>query len=127
MAQRIQFLNFEEDDKDIVISFAIDDSNMLVKSLILHRTFFFEEFLDDEERGVNVSLEDDTFEQENYNTLESIKIRNDELEIVAAFRKYKLDISKIDKSDIDEMLRLLNKQNYDNRFAVDIAQYSPTE
>lgn len=127
MAQRIQFLNFEEDDKDIVISFAINDSNMLVKSLILHRTFFFEELLDDEERGVNVSLEDDTFEQENYNTLESIKIRNDELEIVAAFRKYKLDISRIDKSDIDEMLRLLNKQNYDNRFAVDIAQYSPAE
>ena len=121
MTQRIQFLSLEEDEKDIIISFAIDDSDMLVKSLILYRTFSFEEFLDDEERGVKVSLDDDTFEQENYNTLESIKIKNDEIEIVATFRKYKLDISKIDKSDIDEMLRLLNKQNYDNRFTIDIA------
>ncbi len=121
MIQRAQFINCEEDDKDIIVSFALYDSETTIKSLILHRTFFFEEFLDENERGVNVSLEGDHFDQENFNTLKSIKIRKSDIEIVATFREYKLDISKIDKSDIDEMLSLLNKQNYDNRFTIDIA------
>lgn len=41
---KVEFISLEEDDKDLIVSFAIEDSRLGVKSLILHRTLFFEEF-----------------------------------------------------------------------------------
>jgi len=121
MKHRVQFISLEEDDKDLIVSFAIDDENLGVKSIILLRTLFYEELLDENERGVKVSLEDDYFEQENFNVLENITIEDKEIEIKATFREYRLDISKISKSDINEMITLLKKQNYDNRFTIQSA------
>ena len=94
---------------------------MGVKSLILHRTLFFEEVFDEEERGVKVSMEGDYFDQEDYNLLKSIKINDDEIQIKSSFREYRLDVSNIPKIDIKDMLDLLKKQNYDNRFAIRVA------
>ena len=77
--------------------------------------------LDEEERGVKVSLEGDYYEQEDFNTLNSIKISNREIEIKSTFREYGLDISSIPKSEIEDMVELLKKQNHDNRFTIYIA------
>ncbi|RZB30560.1 MAG: hypothetical protein SRB1_02840 [Desulfobacteraceae bacterium Eth-SRB1] len=55
MKHKVKFINLEEDDKDLIVSFALDDPEMGVKSLILLRTLFFEEVLDEKERG-NFSL-----------------------------------------------------------------------
>jgi len=134
MKHRVQFISLEEDDKDLIVSFAVDDEDMVVsfavddedmgvKSIVLLRTLFYEELLDEDERGVNVSLEGDYFEREDFNMLENITINNKEIEIKATFREYKLDISKISKSDITEMITLLKKQNYDNRFSIHSASY----
>lgn len=46
---KVQFISLEEDDKDLIVSFAIEDPVRGVKSLILLRTLFYEEILDDEE------------------------------------------------------------------------------
>jgi glycogen debranching enzyme len=100
---------------------AIDDPEMGVKSLLLHRTLFYEELMDEEERGVKVSLEGDEYEQDYLNVLNSIKIRPDEVEIISLFREYQLDTSTIEKSVIQDMVELLKKQNYDNRFTIHIA------
>ena len=105
----------------LIVSFAVDDPNMGVKSLILHRTLFFEEVFDEEERGVKVSMEGDYFDQEDYNILKSIKINDNEIQIKSSFREYRLDVSNIPKTDIKDMLDLLKKQNYDNRFAIQVA------
>ena len=121
MIHRVQFISLEEDDKDLIVSFAIDDVNLGVKSLILHRTLFFEHVLDEGERGVRVSLDDDYFDQEDFNMLNSIKISNDEILVESTFREYHLNISRIEDSEIDEMRQLLKKQNYDNRFTILIA------
>ena len=121
MKHKVQFISLEEDDKDLIVSFAVDDPEMGIKSLILLRTLFFEEFLGEEERGVKVSLEGDYFEQEDYNMLNNIKISNDEIVIKSSFREYQLDISNIEKSEIEDMVELLKKQNYDNRFTIHIA------
>jgi hypothetical protein len=120
MIHKVQFINLEADDKDLIVSFAIEDEVMGVKSLILLRTLFMEEFLDEDERGVKVSLEDDYFDREDYNTLDNIKISRGEVEIEATFREYRLDISKIPESEIKDMLKLLKKQNYDNRFTINV-------
>ena len=117
---RVQFINLEEDDKDLIVSFAINDPDMGVKSLILNRTLFFEHMSDEGERGVKVSLEGDYFEKEDYNMLNSIKINDGEVCIESTFREYYLDISRIENTELKDMLRLLKKQNHDNRFTIHI-------
>jgi len=121
MKHRVQFISLEEDDKDLIVSFALDDAEMGVISLILLRTLFYEGLMDEEERGVKVSLEGDEMEQEHLNVLKSIKIRADEIEIKSLFREYQLDTSTIEDSEIQDMVELLKKQNYDNRFTIHIA------
>ena len=121
MKHKVQFISLEEDDKDLIVSFAIADPDLGVKSFILHRTLFFEEVLDDEERGVKVSLEGDSFKQEDFNMLSNILINDGKVEIKTPFREYLLDISRIEKSEIKDMVKLLKKQNFDNRFVLQIA------
>lgn len=121
MKHTVKFIGLAEDEKDLIVSFAIDDPQMGVKSLILLRTLFFEEVLDEEERGVKVSMEGDYFEQEDYNILKSFKISANKIDIKTPFREYQLDISEIPKTEIEDMLSLLRKQNYDNKFTIQIA------
>ena len=120
MKHRVQFISLQEDDKDLIVSFALDDAEMGVISLILLRTLFYEELMDEEERGVKVSLEGDELEKEYLNVLNSIRIRSGEIEIKSLFREYQLDTSTIEESEIQDMVELLKKQNYDNRFTIHI-------
>jgi hypothetical protein len=115
---KVEFNSLEESDKELIISFAIEDPRIGVKSLILHRTLFFEEFLDEEKRGVMVSIEGITVEQEQLNMLNKINIKPGEVEIKSVFNEYRLDISHIDAQN---MVNLLLKQNYDNRFSIQVA------
>ena len=119
--KKVKFLNLEETDKDLIISFAIEDEMSGVKSLILHRTLFFEEFLSEEERGVVVSMEDFNVEDEHLNMLKEIRIKADQIEILAAFGEYRIDITNIERSEIEKMILLLEKQNYDDRFSIQVA------
>ncbi len=98
MKFKVQFISLEQDEKDLIVSFAIPDEKTGVKSLILHRTLFFEEMLPEEERGVKVSLEDDYFDQEDYNMLNIIRVDSDEIVIKSTFREYCLDMSNIQHS-----------------------------
>jgi len=120
MRHEVQFISLEEDEKDILIAFVVPDKDIDVKSLILHRTLFFEELLDEEEKGVKVSLEGQASEQDYLNTLIKIEIYNKEMKILSKYCEYDLDISRIDDSDINDMIKLLKKQNYDNRFTIEI-------
>lgn len=121
MKHKVQFVSLEENEKDLIVSFAVDDEGIGVKSLILLRTLFFEEVFSEEERGVKVSMEGDYFEQEDFNMLSFIKISDDQIAIKSSFRDYQLDISKIAKSVVQDMVKLLKKQNYDNRFSIHTA------
>jgi hypothetical protein len=118
MKHLVQFISLDEDDKDLILSFAVDDGEMEIKSLILHRALFFEHFLDEEERGVKVSFEGDSFDQEDINMLSNISIGSREIKVTTPFREYHLDISKIEQNEIDETIELLKKQNYDDRFTI---------
>ena len=121
MTYTVKFINLEETDKDLIISFAIEGLGFDINSLTLLRTLFFEEVLPEGERGVHVTYEGDLFEQEDFNMLSSIKISDGIAWIKSTFREYCLDISKLEKTDIEEMVELLKKQNYDNRFTINIA------
>jgi hypothetical protein len=118
MKYAVDFMNFEENEKDIIISFAIPDEALGVKSLILNRTLFFEEFLDEEEKGVNVSLEGEECENATLNTLVKIEIQDTKVIIYSRYSQYVLDLSRIEASDKSHMIRLLMKQNHDERFII---------
>lgn len=120
MKNLANFISLEETDKDIIISFAIDNDETGISSLILHRALFFEELLPVEERGVHVTYESDRYAQEDFNMLNSIKITDNNVSIESTFKKYIVDISKIDKEEINEMIKILQKQNYDKKFELQI-------
>ena len=120
MKNRVQFISLEEDEKDLIISFAIDDLDLGIKSLILLRTPFYEPLLTESDKGVNVSFEGDNNVQDDYNMLDSILIDSKKIIIITSIKSYELDISNIEKEEIEEMVELLYKQNFDNRFSINL-------
>ena len=121
MKNLASFISLEETDKDIIVSFAIDNNNTGISSLTLHRNLFFEEILPEEKRGVHVTYESDRYEQEDFNMLKNIKISSEKVLIESSFRQYKVDISNIEKEEIYNMIETPSKQNYDERFELQIA------
>jgi hypothetical protein len=119
--ERVEFINLEEDENDLIISFAVAHETIGVNSLILHRTMLYEEFLDEEDRGVRVSMEGDNLKFDERNLLQNFKIEDGKIEIVSTCSKYDLDISRIEASEIAVMVELLIKQNYDGRFTLHVA------
>ncbi|MBF0218890.1 MAG: hypothetical protein HQL49_05095 [Gammaproteobacteria bacterium] len=120
MNLKVEFINIEENNRDLIVSFAISDSDNGVNSLILHRQLFLEFIMPDEERGVKVSYNDVPFEQEEFNMLNSVKITKSEISIKSTHREYTLNVSNLAANDIDHIVKLLKKQNYDNRFIIQI-------
>lgn len=44
--RKVQFITLEEDEKDLIVSFALEDNHGDIESLILLRTLLYEEVLD---------------------------------------------------------------------------------
>ena len=116
----VSFINLEETEKDLILSFALDDGDDSVRSLMLHRTLFFESIMPEEERGTKVNLEgeDLDFEQEHLNTLEEFQFDGDILRIKSRFGLYVVDAGKLAPEDFELIKQALERQNYDARFQV---------
>jgi hypothetical protein len=116
----VRFISIEDDHPDLILSFALDDEQTGVRSLILIRTPKYEDLLDEHKRGVSVSLEGD--EEYEHNLLESISIEDGIIKVVAQRSEYKLDIGRVDDQEIKEMLEMLTKMNFDSSFEIDIVR-----
>lgn len=81
------------------------------------RTPKFEMFLYPHERGVHVSYEGDADEDE-YEMLKSIRIGDSEVRIKSTKRTFELNIAQVKKAEIEAMLQLLQKMNFDNSFEI---------
>ena len=116
----VSFINLEEDDKDLVLSFALDDGGGAVRSLVLHRALFFENLLPEEERGTKVSLEGQELEygKEHLNTLEEFECAGTTLRIKSRFSRYRLDAGRLDAEEFKVIKQALERQNYDARFQI---------
>jgi len=116
----VSFINLEENDKDLILSFALDDGDGFIRSLILHRALFFESILPEEERGTKVSLEGENLsdEQEHLNTLEEFQFDGDILRMKSKFGLYEVDAGKLDPEDFKIIKQALERQNHDARFQV---------
>jgi hypothetical protein len=116
--ENVLFMNNEQGD-DLIVSFAIESSDPGdVKSLILLRTPEFEFILDEDERGVSVSHDDEP-EVEN-NLLRRIRVASPMVVIESTYKRYELDVSRVDGEELAEACRILCQMNFDNRFTLDI-------
>ena len=82
------------------------------------RTPKFEAMLDQDERGVSISLENDDDDEDD--VLEAIIIEAESITIEARNSKYELDTSRVDAAEISEMKALLGRMNFDNRFKIEV-------
>lgn len=114
----VNFMVIEENEKDLIISFALDEGGGEIKSLILHRTLFFESMMPEEERGTKVSLEGDYLEEEHLNTLERFQFDIPVLRIKSRFRTYEIDAHRLEPDEFDRLKKSLALQNFDGSFEV---------
>ena len=117
--EKVQFISCEEDGTDQIVSFALTDGEIGVKSLILLRTPKYEPMLDETERGVSVSLEHQTGDDDE--ALEVVKIGSKRLTIETEVSKYHLDVSRVDPAELSEMRALIERMNFDDRFTIEDA------
>lgn len=116
----IKFMDIEETDKDLIISFAIDIGDGDINTLLLHRTLFYETLLPEEERGTKVSLENEdlTEEEQFMNTLERVAFDGSVLRIKALFSDHEIDLRKLEIKEIEQIKDSLARHNFDGRFEV---------
>jgi hypothetical protein len=113
----VRLISCEDDGTDQIVSFALAYGEMEIRSLILLRTPEFEPLLDQADRGVSVSLEDESSDDDDM--LEVIRIEANRVEIETQASKYDLDISRVDAAEVSEMKGLIQRMNFDNRFRIE--------
>ncbi len=116
---KLLFISIEDEKPDLILSFAFHDEISGVKSLILQRAPSLEFALPDDERGVKVSMEGD-YEYEK-NLLQKVNITNGTIHLLAQHGEHEVDISTLSENDISAMVEIINKQNFDSNFIVNIA------
>ncbi|NVM21855.1 MAG: hypothetical protein HWN68_08755 [Desulfobacterales bacterium] len=117
--KQVSFISVEDEDPDLILSFAVwhpefDD----VRSLILLRTPQYEVFLDEAERGVNVSYQSWMSDQDEM--LKRVELHDEMITIMTTDRRLDLDISKVAEDEIEEAKKILNRMNFDDRFEIKI-------
>jgi hypothetical protein len=114
----VRFISCEDDGTDQIVSFALAYGEMKIRSLTLLRTPKFETVLDVAERGVSVSLEDET--GDDVDLLAVVKIEANRITIETQSSKYDLDVSRVDPAEVFEMKALIERMNFDDRFRIEV-------
>ena len=117
------FISVESGD-DLIVSFFVvsPDDPTDGRSLILMRSPKWDSLLPEWERRVRVSDENLTDEEEREdNFLERIRLGRSTAEIVSTYYYRKLDLRKIEKSELKAAKKLLKKMNYDKHFKLEVA------
>ena len=106
----VEFITTEQ-EADLIVSFAITgDLPWGILSLTLLRTPKYEFILEPEERGVNVSWEEDDDESE---LLLALDRSGDEVRLTTTTRKFTLDVTRVDDSHLRRAYKVLQKMNFD--------------
>ena len=113
--ETVSFIDIEDDPPDLILSFAVwqpelDD----IRSIILMRTPEFEFLLDESERGVAVS--DEIWTNDEEDRLNKIELRDNIIKITTYYLQFELDLRKIDKEEVDQAKAILQKMNFDHSF-----------
>lgn len=116
----VSFIDIEETNKDLIIVFAIDTGYGDIKTLMLHRTLFFENNIPEEERGTKVSPVGVDLANDHLSTLECITFDDTVLKIQVRLSYHEINLRKIDLGEIEQIKTSLILHNYDERFEVKV-------
>lgn len=119
----VTFISVESGD-DLIVSFFVVKSGDPTdgRSIILMRGRKWENLLPEWERGVRVSDEERSDDEEyEDNFLERIRLGNATVEITSKHYRLKLDLRKVERSELRAAKKLLKKMNYDKRFKLEVA------
>lgn len=112
----VYFIHTEDDGKDIVLGFSLDESGS--ESFCFHRTPMFEDALMPHERGPVIEWTDDDV----VIVVRLVKVNRKELKIEASDKSiYDFDLSRIDDEDYNDMITILTKMNFDNIFKLEVS------
>ena len=115
----VSFISIEDDPPDLILSFAIFQTELEdIRSLILMRTPKYEVLLDESEHGVKVS--DEAWLNDEDDMLRKVEFGNDFVKIISRHHQFDLDLRKVDKEEIDQAKTILKRMNFDNRFELRI-------
>ncbi len=118
----VSFINCEDDGTDQIVSFALAYGEMEIRSLTLLRTPKFEAMLDEAERGVSVSIEGKTVD--DFEVLTVVRLEGNLVTIETQASRYELDLSRVDPPEVSEMKALIERMNFDHKFAIEYLQRS---
>ena len=113
--ETVSFIDIEDDPPDLILSFAVwqpelDD----IRSIILMRTPEFELLLDESERGVAVS--DEIWTNDEEDRLNKVELIDNIVKITTNYHQFELDLRKVDKEEVDQAKAILQKMNFDHSF-----------
>ena len=114
----VSFMDVEETEKDLIISFALDIGDGYIKTLLLHRTLFCEFIMPEDERGTKVSLENSDIADVHINTLKSVTFDENVMKIKARFSSHEINLRKLEREEVEQMKESLVHHNFDDRFEI---------
>jgi hypothetical protein len=108
-------------EPDLCVSFAIPtrQDSFEVECLILSRSPGYEEFVGPEEHGVRVSFDRDILDGKGLLQVFKYSAEEKTVFIQAEWAKYELDVSDAEREDLKEMVRVLRKMNFDQKFKLE--------
>jgi hypothetical protein len=112
----VAFITVQTGD-DLILSFAIckPDDPSDIESLTILRTPKYEFFLDQWERGASVSFDRDLEDDETVLLREVLYASDDKcIALRTDHQTYKLDVRKVDPSELSAMCGVLRKMNFDS-------------
>jgi len=110
----VPFITIEDDDKDLIVSFALGEH--AERSLTLLRTPVFESILEEDERGVSVGT--GSAKPIDRQMLVSISFSDETVVVNTTGSSYLLSVSKVEVEEIAEAKVVLRKMNFDSRFTI---------
>jgi len=122
----VGFIDIEEDETDLGLSFAIYDDGEYTDSLMLIRSVF-DMILDKSEQGVRVNYDEVLTSSESPILLQEVSMKNGVIEMAVATHRFSLNISKLEQSEIEDIKRLLKKLNYDDCFKLSMSSDTNTQ
>ena len=117
----VAFISVETSD-DFILSFFVTQPNdpMDGRSIILMRDRKWEHLIPDGERRVKVTDENRHDDEWQDNFLEQIQLDESRMELKSTLFERKLDLSRLESSDLKAIRKLLKKMNFDKRFDLEI-------
>jgi hypothetical protein len=115
----VSFVTLQDSD-DLIVSFAIaDEEPGEIISLILLRTPKYDALLPADERGVSVSHEAFS-EDDDRDRLRRLKMSRSVVTVETIRAQYDLDVSDVDRRELLEAQRILKKMNFDQCFILEL-------